>query len=456
MRRAGYLVSVTAKANLMAGRFLFLAFAALAQLQVATAVIDNAYRSQHGLRKIGPELPSITPPRQIGIHTDSNGTAEALKELVTSQGYGFEEWECTTDDGYILALHRIPPRQPFGQTPGNAGMQKAPAVLLQHGVFDSSSVWVLNLPSQSLGFLLSDRGYDVWMGNNRGNRYSKRHTSLDPARDPAFWNFSFSDMAHHDLPAFLRTIRLATGQDKVAYVGHSQGTTQMFVMQALRLPEASWVSVFVALAPAVFLGNTQSPMIRSLAHAIELQRFIHTDMELLPSTAEGRKLLPDLCRKPTVRICDNILSYIVGPLNYERINNTRMPLYMAFCPAGSSLKDMFHFAQELRSPNNSFQEYDCNTLMHPSCNMDVYGTPTPPEFNLSAIAVPVVTLWGGQDHLCVPQDAQKLISQLPPQVLLYEQQVEEYQHLDFVWAIDAHELVYPHVFAALDMHHGLL
>ena len=64
----------------------------------------------------------------------------------------------TTDDGYIIMLHRI--LYPKGIESGPTGRP----VLIQHGLVESSADWLLNLTEKSIGKLRpspSFSGYKV-------------------------------------------------------------------------------------------------------------------------------------------------------------------------------------------------------------------------------------------------------------------------------------------------------
>lgn len=162
-----------------------------------------------------------------------------------------------TEDGYILAVYRIPGKVGEGNSRGK------PPILMQHGVFDSAYAWIVNYADNSPAFIAVEQGYDVWLGNSRGNTYSRAHVELDPDRDASeFWAFDWQEMGLGDLPAVIDYILAVTDQPKIAYVGHSQGTTQMFY--ALAENEAYFqdkVSLFVALAPVTKITNQKADLV---------------------------------------------------------------------------------------------------------------------------------------------------------------------------------------------------
>tara|TARA_B110000285_G_C15047665_1_gene575215 strand:- start:775 stop:963 length:189 start_codon:yes stop_codon:yes gene_type:complete len=62
-------------------------------------------------------------------------------------------------------------------------------------------MWVIH-GGASLAYVLANAGYDVWLGNNRGNKYSRANTKLDPSKDKAtFFDFSFFELGKYDAPA---------------------------------------------------------------------------------------------------------------------------------------------------------------------------------------------------------------------------------------------------------------
>lgn len=61
-------------------------------------------------------------------------------------------------------------------------------------------MWISNIKKErNLAFYLVESGYDVWMGNARGNKYSQWHLTKNP-NNADFWEFSMDEFAMLDMP----------------------------------------------------------------------------------------------------------------------------------------------------------------------------------------------------------------------------------------------------------------
>ena len=60
----------------------------------------------------------------------------------------------------------------------------------------------------SPAFRTAKAGYDVWLGNNRGTKYSRGHETLDARKDfSKYFDFSFWELGKYDAPAQIDYVR---------------------------------------------------------------------------------------------------------------------------------------------------------------------------------------------------------------------------------------------------------
>ena len=100
---------------------------------------------------------------------------------------------------------------------------------------------------------LAERGYDVWLGNNRGTLYSNYNQNDDEWTLKQHWNFTWADMGAYDIPASVDRILEVTGKPKVTLMGYSQGSAQIYYGLATNQDYyAERVHRFVGLASCIF------------------------------------------------------------------------------------------------------------------------------------------------------------------------------------------------------------
>ncbi len=187
--------------------------------------------------------------------SDPTISGQALMTTIKSYGYQMEEHFVTTSDGYILSIYRILPK--------SGSQRRNRPVFLGHCLMSSGASYLQS--PDSLAYLLSDKGFDVWIPHLRGTAYSRNHTSLDSCRTcRSYWDFGLEESALFDYPASIDYILNETRSDQVDFVGFSMGGTHYLMLLALKPEYNDKINFGVLLAPLVFGSKVQLPFYPNL------------------------------------------------------------------------------------------------------------------------------------------------------------------------------------------------
>ncbi|XP_026754692.2 lipase 3-like [Galleria mellonella] len=348
-----------------------------------------------------------------------------ITQLLNKYGYPVEQHEVLSSDGYILTMFRIP--------------SDGPVVFVMHGILCSSDDFVTTGPNNGLAYLLADAGYDVWLGNARGNVHSRRHISLSPSC-AEFWDFSWDEIGRYDLPAMIDYALDKTNQKQLVYIGHSQGTTTYFVMCSERPEYNDKIKLMIALSAVSFLSHTKSPLLKIFS---AIYPFLWANLKALgiydfmPRNVLLEFLTNTFCGRPATAaiICDSIVFLLMGP-DYAQINATALPVIFGHMPAGIATKQLVHYAQIINT--GTFRRFDYGKLE----NLATYGLLSPPDYPVEKITAPMVIFYGLNDWLGPIEDVEKLISKLPNLVKFITVPWDRFSHMDYLLARDVKELLY--------------
>ncbi|NXQ83238.1 LIPM Lipase, partial [Nyctibius grandis] len=350
-------------------------------------------------------------------------------------GYPSEEYNVLTDDGYILSLNRIPGSK--GDT-GHSGFRLP--VLIVHGFSLDGGDWVDNLPNGSLGFILADAGYDVWIGNSRGNSWSRRHLNLSVDQEE-FWDFSFHEMAVYDLPAMVGFILKQTGQEKLFYVGHAQGSTVGFIAFSSMPQLAEKIKLFFALAPLYTFQHVKGPVLKIAFLPDAVLKTIFGTKQL---TLVGRKERATLAKKCsnllTAEVCENEI-FLIGGYNTKNLNVSRLDVYLAHFPDYTSVKTLLHWGQTAKT--GEFKQFDYGEK-----NQEKYNQATPPLYRIEDMMVPTALWSGGEDWVNPPPETQRLLPRITN--LVRHEHFPDWNHFDHHWGQDAPQRIYRQMIALME------
>ncbi|XP_030384539.1 lipase 3 [Scaptodrosophila lebanonensis] len=368
------------------------------------------------------------------------------EDRIKSHGYPGESHFVETEDGYVLNMFRIP----YSPKLNNAQEQR-PVVFIQHGLFSCSDCFLLNGPDNALAYNFADAGYDVWLGNARGNLYSRQNTKMS-VNHPYFWKFSWHEIGAYDLPAMIDYVLAETGEKALHYVGHSQGCTTFFVMGSFRPEYNEKIKTAHMLAPPIFMGNVTDGIVVATAPYVGTPGTGASLLEnqlFIPQNTFISRLLDTMCSTETIMLeyCKTLFLMWAGP-DLGNLNVTLLPQLAETHPAGISSNQGIHFVQSYVS--NDFRQYDWGTKK----NLEAYGQAEPPSYDLTKISSAVYLYYGLADGSANKEDVLRLPEYLPNMRLLHEIPEPTWGHLDFIFAQQVKEVINDKVLSYSNSYEG--
>ncbi|CAI7661588.1 unnamed protein product [Penicillium bialowiezense] len=387
-------------------------------------------------------------------------------------GLDVETFRVQTEDGFIITLWHVYNPREYTALSSEERRERGPRVftkpksshysgqqshrrypvLLIHGLLQSAGAFCTN-DEDSLAFYLCKSGYDVWLGNNRCG-LNPEHTTLSPD-DPRMWSWDIRHLGTLDLAALTSRVLFETGFDKLGLVCHSQGTTQTFVALAKeQRPELGQrISVFCALAPAVYAGPlVHGPYFRFMSVlSPAMFRLVFGIHSFIPFMMTARRLLPP-------RIYGTLAYWVFSFLfdwsdtRWERDLRHRMFQFAPVFVSAESMRwwlgsDSFAKHKCILATEDELQREVTPNANLPDETVTEHGDDPSDAFLGSSApnpwygpGTPPFAFWiGGSDALV---DGRRLVDRFhsgrePHARLVYSKIIEEYEHLDVLWAMDA-------------------
>lgn len=358
-------------------------------------------------------------------------------KLVSAQGYPCETHQVNTEDGYILDIFRIA---------SSKRNESLPPVILFHGLAQSSAIWVINHPKDdALGFHLADKGFDVWLANQRGTPYSYHHTSLNPS-SPNYWEFGNHEVAVFDLPAIIDYVLNKTNQIRVNFIGFSTANAAYLILNAKKPEYNDKVGGAVFLAPVgIYYHGVYNRLARAWA-PLALRR-LEEISGLLRNVTTVEPLLMRLLHWSLPVLCSNrggtdpfglCLYSFRNQFGDDKglISQDKLTSVLSIFPNVVTVRTLTHLLQQMVS--GEFTEFDFGITE----NEKLYLSAEPPPYNLSNVRVPIAIIIGGDgDLIATEMDARTLAKELPKLVDFQKVDYEYFTHAAFHLGKGAGKLV---------------
>lgn len=371
----------------------------------------------------------------------------------TDDGFILELWHLynpLTSKGYSKHDRAIRVSTPLSQLPKGRNLPNAQfPVMLLHGLLQSSGTFCCT-DDNSLAFFLAKQGLDVWLGNNRCGM-EPQHAHLKP-NDPNMWTWDIRHMATRDLPALISRVCETTGFEKVGLIAHSQGTTQTLLSLSKHFtPElGKRLSVTCLLAPAIYSG----PLLRESWIFRAFGLLNHTWWQRVFGIHAFIQSIISLMSFLPVKVI-GVMGYVVfsyifkwSDARWDRGLRTRGFLFSPTFISGEAMwwwlgQEKHCFARQgcILNTKEELEAEDEEDKSEMGKEKSFAEKERAAWFDIRA---PPLALWiAGRDELV---DGKRLLRRFengrePHVEIVHVNVLQEYEHLDLLWAMDSIDMV---------------
>ncbi|CAI2371590.1 unnamed protein product [Moneuplotes crassus] len=308
-----------------------------------------------------------------------------LRQRCERYGFGYEEYQVTTEDGYINTLMRIP------YAPDNQGVSNKPPVYLIPDAATTAEIFTHLGPEDSPAFNLANQGFDVWLSNPRGSLHSQAHESHDPnLPESGYWDY---DLVSYrlDYMADITTIKDSTNYQTVGVFAFYNGAISL--------------SYAMAIEPEYFSNNVNvaalSAFIPTYAHSNALvfgmasyTRNINNLLELNGVDAispDGLTFIHNTLCQFSPQLCSMIDGVTNGEANpfiedTDGLRNRYLLDYGMFPPRLNN-----HILQSAATGEVTYYDFG------PGENLETYGSEDPPPISYENTNNPVAMFIASED-----------------------------------------------------------
>lgn len=382
------------------------------------------------------------------IHLED--TNRNIFEMITSRGFKYESHFVNNEQGYILQIVRI-----INPLINDTERIKLKPIILQHGFQTNAKCWLLardgymnrtgtyiekidgdieiidddTNTGSALGFVLAARGYDVWLGNTRGNPYSTNHTTLNP-EETKFWEFALDDLIEFDLPVLIDYVKTKTNRSTLGYIGHSQGSFMMIALLTIRPEYSNSIKPFIAISPVFYtsIDVTMKDLI-----PLHLFPIVFRRPRRLFGDTKLHRLISNLCENILFKyLCYGFYFITTGTRIHNNFSD-RMGVYIDAVYTGSSSWNILQYYQIFKKDGiPQYFDYEDEEL-----NLKKYGQKTPPLYKTSQINSTDIAIIYSKDDLLLSLEKVEMLKENLNVTLMDDYMVPEdmiFAHQDLVQA----------------------